>query len=60
MEQTETDRASDDYELRQKVEDELYEREYRRWVESLSDHDRQRLVADDSSHQIATSARARI
>jgi hypothetical protein len=46
MEQTETDRASDDYELRQKVEDELYEREYRRWVASLSESDRQRLTLD--------------
>jgi hypothetical protein len=46
MEQTETDRATDDYELRQKVEDELYEREYRRWVASLSESDRQRLTLD--------------
>jgi hypothetical protein len=46
MEQTETDRASDDYELRQKVEDELYEREYRRWVATLSETDRQRLTLD--------------
>lgn len=46
MEQTETDRATDDYELRQKVEDELYEREYRRWVATLSETDRQRLTLD--------------
>jgi hypothetical protein len=46
MEQTETDRASDDYQLRQKVEDELYEREYRRWFASLSESDRQRLTLD--------------
>jgi hypothetical protein len=46
MEQTETDRASDDYELRQKVEDELYEREYRRWIATLSESDRQRLTLD--------------
>jgi hypothetical protein len=43
--QTETDLAAD-YETRQKLEDEIYEQEYRRWIASLSDHDRQRLVAD--------------
>ena len=57
MEQTETDRASDDYELRQKVEDELYEREYRRWVASLSETDRQRLTLD-GLHEPDCSIRA--
>ena len=43
---TESSFPTFDYELHQAAEDEIYRREYVRWVASLSDHDRQRLVAD--------------
>ena len=43
---TESSFSTFDYELHQAAEDEIYRREYVRWVASLSDHDRQRLVAD--------------
>ena len=47
MEQTtESSFSTFDYELHQAAEDEIYRREYVRWVASLSDHDRQQLVAD--------------
>ena len=47
--ETESDFAAD-YEARQKLEDEIYEREYRRWIAGLSETDRQRLVADGLIH----------
>jgi hypothetical protein len=43
---TESSFASFDYEQHQEAEDENYRREYVRWVDSLSESDRQRLVAD--------------
>jgi hypothetical protein len=43
---TESSFASFDYEQHQAAEDEIYRREYARWVSTLSESDRARLVAD--------------
>ena len=43
---TESDYPSEDYEAHQTAQDAVYEREYRRWVSSLSEADRQRLTLD--------------
>ena len=44
MEQTESDFATDDNTTHQSAQDAAYEREYRRWVATLSEADRQRLT----------------
>ena len=46
MEQTESDFATDDNTTHQTAQDAAYEREYRRWVATLSEADRQRLTLD--------------
>ena len=44
--ETESDYPSEDYEAHQTAQDAAYEREYRRWVSTLSESDRQRLTLD--------------
>lgn len=58
MEQaTESDFPSEDYEAHQAAQDAVYEREYRRWVSTLSESDRQRLTLD-GLHEPDTNFRA--
>lgn len=44
--ETESDFATDDNTTHQSAQDAAYEREYRRWVSTLSERDRQRLTLD--------------
>jgi hypothetical protein len=46
MEQTESDFSTEDYEAHQTAQDAAYAAEYRRWVSTLSEADRQRLTLD--------------
>lgn len=55
--ETESDFPSEDYEAHQAAQDAVYEREYRRWVATLSEADRQRLTLD-GLHEPDTNFRA--
>jgi hypothetical protein len=55
--ETESDFPSDDYTTHQAAQDAVYEREYRRWVSTLSEANRQRLTLD-GLHEPDTNFRA--
>jgi hypothetical protein len=55
--QTESDFPTEDYEAHQTAQDAAYAAEYRRWVASLSEADRQRLTLD-GLHEPDTNFRA--
>jgi hypothetical protein len=58
MEQTESDFPTDDYEARQCAQDAAYALEYRRWVDSLSEAERQRLTLDGLDEPADCNTRA--